>query len=151
MSPDSPVAAVTHAIQLSIAPVFLLTSVAAFLSVLSTRLGRIVDRARVLVDRLEAAPPERRAAIRDELWLLVRRRHLINLAITCGVTTALFVCLLIALAFAGSMTQADWTRGVAALFVLAMIAFVGALLLFLREILLAVASVKIAPDASREE
>ncbi len=146
MSPDSPVAAVTHAIQLSIAPVFLLTSVGTFLAVLSTRLGRIVDRARVLVEKLELAPPARHAAIREELLLLMRRRHLVNLAITFGVTTALFVCLLIALAFIGSMVQADATRGVAALFVAAMLAFVGALILFLREIMLAVASVPIAPE-----
>lgn len=150
MPVDPPVSAVAHAIQLSIAPVFLLTSVAAFLSVLSTRLGRIVDRARVLIDRLESAPPERHAAIREELLLLVRRRHLVNFAITCGVSTALFVCLLIAMAFLGSMVQAHTTRAVAALFVLAMLTFVGSLLLFLREVLLAVASVKIGPMHEHE-
>ena len=150
MPADSPVSAVTHAIQLSIAPVFLLSSVAAFMSVLSTRLGRIVDRARVLIDRLEASPPERHAAIREELLLLVRRRRLVNFAITCGVSAALFVCLLIAIAFVGSMVATDVTRGVAALFVLAMIAFVGSLLLFLREVLLAVASVQIGPLHTHE-
>ncbi len=50
-----PVESIAHTIQLSIAPVFLLTALGTFMAVLSTRLGRIVDRARILGDRLPAA------------------------------------------------------------------------------------------------
>jgi hypothetical protein len=50
--------AVAHAIQLAIAPVFLLTGIAAILSVMTNRLGRVTDRARVLEERLECASPE---------------------------------------------------------------------------------------------
>jgi Protein of unknown function (DUF2721) len=39
---------IAHVIQLSIAPVFLLTGVGTLLNVLSGRLGRIIDRAYVL-------------------------------------------------------------------------------------------------------
>jgi len=39
---------VSHVIQLAVAPVFLLTGIGAILSVLISRLGRIVDRGRVL-------------------------------------------------------------------------------------------------------
>ena len=39
-------------IQLAVAPVFLLTGVAAFLNVLTNRLARIIDRARMLEDLL---------------------------------------------------------------------------------------------------
>jgi len=44
---------IAHIIQLSIAPVFLLTGVGTLLNVLSGRLARIIDRARVLEQRLE--------------------------------------------------------------------------------------------------
>jgi hypothetical protein len=50
--------AVAHAIQLAVAPVFLLTGIAAILAVMTNRLGRIIDRARVLEDRLDNASPE---------------------------------------------------------------------------------------------
>jgi len=44
---------IAHIIQLSIAPVFLLTGVGTLLNVLSGRLARIIDRARALEQRLE--------------------------------------------------------------------------------------------------
>ena len=109
---------IARVIQLSVAPVFLLTALGTMLSVLSGRLARIVDRARKLVERAEQAPSER-AVIEEELQVMVRRRRLVNLAITSGTTAALLVCLLIASAF------------------------VGALLFFLREIFIAVAMIRI--------
>jgi hypothetical protein len=143
MPADSPVAQIAHVIQLSVAPVFLLTALGTLLSVLSTRLGRIVDRARVLHDRLARTPEVQRPPLREELAVLARRRNHINLAITCATSAALFVCILIASAFIGSIIQADLSRLVAGLFIAAMAAAIVALLAFLSEILLAVASVRI--------
>jgi hypothetical protein len=145
MIPDeTPLTTVNHTIQLSIAPVFLLTALGTFLGVLSTRLGRIVDRARVLGEqRLPAAPPATQAWIHQELSLLRRRRHLVNLAITADVTAALLVCAIISELFIGHMMHANVSGAAAVLFVAAMLAFTAALLLFLREIVLAVASVRI--------
>jgi hypothetical protein len=134
---------VAHVIQLSVAPVFLLTSVGTILAVLSTRLGRIVDRARVLRERLPELPPDRASAVKADLHVLAVRRHMINMAITAGVCAALFVCVLIAIAFIGSVLAVNTSVVVATLFIAAMIAFVVALLMFLREVLMAVASVRI--------
>ena len=47
--------AIAHAIQLAVAPVFLLTGIGAILAVMTNRLGRIIDRARVLEANLESA------------------------------------------------------------------------------------------------
>jgi hypothetical protein len=142
---ESSLTDVAHVIQLAIAPVFLLTALGTFLGVLSTRLGRIVDRGRLLVDRATKLAPADAEPLRGELHLLSRRRHLVNLAITYGVCAAIFVCVLIATAFLGSMFEVNTSRLVATLFIAAMAAFVTALLCFLREILLAVSSVKIEP------
>ena len=54
---------IAHVIQLSIAPVFLLTGVGTLLNVLSGRLARIIDRARVLEQRLETPEPSHAAAV----------------------------------------------------------------------------------------
>ena len=48
MISELPVTAIAHAIQLAVAPVFLLTGVASILSVLTNRLSRIIDRSRFL-------------------------------------------------------------------------------------------------------
>ena len=135
--PDSAIATVAHTIQLSIAPVFLLTAIGTILGVLNTRLTRIVDRSRVLAERLIPLGDADRSVYEDEMQLLLRRRHYVNFALGSGVCAALSVCLLIALAFIGSIVRADFSRPVAMLFIFAMIAFVSALLCFLREVLLA--------------
>jgi len=135
---------ISHVIQLSVAPVFLLTSIGTILGVLSTRLARIVDRARALKDLLEKAPERRHRAIHDEMHTLARRRRYINLAITCGTTAALLVCVSIAVVFLGAVLKVGIAVPVASLFILAMAAFVAALVFFLREILLAVRSLHLA-------
>ncbi len=129
---------ITHTIQLAVAPVFLLTALGTMLSVFSTRLGRIVDRSRVLGDRLPQAAKDRRDEMLDEIEVLGRRRHTVNVAITCATIAALLVCVLIAVAFVGSILHMDPARLIAGLFIAAMAAFITALVFFLREILLAV-------------
>lgn len=139
MTPESHFSDIARTIQLAVAPVFLLSALGTILGVLTTRLGRIVDRSRVLADRLGVLPESAHGPIREEMELLAGRRRIVNLAITSGTVAALLVCLLIASAFVGFMLRADFSVVVAVLFVAAMAAFVVALLLFLREVLRAVA------------
>jgi hypothetical protein len=138
-----PVESVAHTIQLSVAPVFLLTALGTFMAVLSNRLGRIVDRARVLRDRLPAAAGASLGSLRDELQMLGKRRRLVNFAFTSAVASAFLVCTIIASLFVGSMLGVNLSGMAALLFVGAMLAFIAGLLLFLREIMMAVASVRI--------
>jgi hypothetical protein len=140
---DTPVADIARVIQLAIAPVFLLTAIATTLGVLNTRLARVVDRARVLREKLRAAAPADAVVIRGELHALARRRRLVNFAITSGVSGAILVCLLIATAFIGSILHVHIAYALAVLFILAMIALVGALSTFLREIFLAVRTTEV--------
>jgi hypothetical protein len=134
---ESRIQDITHVIQLAVAPVFLLTAVGTILNVFATRLGRIVDRARKLGEGLGSLQRQGREAADEELRLLARRRHLVNSAITLGTTAALLVCVVIAVAFLGFILHANFAGALAGLFVAAMLAFIGALVLFLREVLLA--------------
>ena len=140
MPPQSRIQDITHVIQLAVAPVFLLTAVGTILNVLTTRLSRVVDRARKLDERLGEAAQDARAPLEAELRVLARRRRLVNRAITLGTTAALLVCLVIAVAFLGFILHADLSGALAGLFIAAMLAFIGALVFFLREIFLAVAT-----------
>jgi len=67
---------VAQVIQLALAPVFLLAGIAGLLSVLSVRLGRAVDRVRVLANRLGKEPhPEHVDVLQAEigaLWIRIR-------------------------------------------------------------------------------
>ena len=139
------VGAVAHVIQLSVAPVFLLTAIGTMLSVMTNRLARVIDRARVLETKLETAPPNALATQREYLGTLSRRADLIGHAITLCTTTAVLVCTVIALLFLGDYLRYDMSQPVALLFILAMLLLVLGLINFLREIFIAKASVRIGP------
>ena len=137
--------AVAHAIELAVAPVFLLTGIGAILAVMTNRLGRIIDRARILEERLDGASPESLATLRADLAVLSRRAKLIGRAITLCTTTALFVCTVIAVLFVSAFLSFDASIPVALLFIAAMLCFFLGLLWFLREIYLATMNLRIGP------
>jgi Protein of unknown function (DUF2721) len=141
---------IAHLIQLSIAPVFLLTGVGTLLNVLSGRLARIIDRARVLEQRLESREPIHAAAIVNELHILKRRGRLIYHAIKLSATAALLVCFLIAALFATSMLHHSTRLIVSGLFIAAMLASIISLTLFLREVYFAIETFEIGLPAGEE-
>jgi hypothetical protein len=142
MPPEPALQGIAKVIQMSLAPVFVLTMVATMLTVLTNRLGRIIDRARTLesdLDQLESGV----TAAHGTLATLHTRARLVDLAITLCVTAALLVCLLIVLLFAGAMLEVNTSREVAWAFILAMLGLSGALLAFLREVLIATKTLRI--------
>ena len=133
---------ITHTIQLAVAPVFLLTALGTTLSVLVARLARIVDRARRVEARMrEESGPVLQGTLR-ELASLEGRARLIHWALTFGTTAALLVCLLIAVAFVGYLSGARVGTVMALLFIVAMAAYVVALLCLLREVGIAIANLQ---------
>jgi len=137
---DNSLTDITRVIQLAVAPVFLLTAIATMINALNTRLGRIVDRRRVVQERLHTRVAEDAESGRHEIRMLVRRSRLVYYAIFGAVLSALLVCLVVAGAFLGALLGVDLARSVAALFIAAMLAMIAALGLFLREVFLAVRS-----------
>ena len=138
---------VAHSIQLAVAPVFLLSGVAATLAVLTNRLGRIIDRARSLENLLPHATGAAADAAHAELRQLSRRARLVQRAVTLSTSCALFICLVIVTLFAGVALGRDLSRLIVVLFVAGLFAFIGALLAFLVEIRIATASLRFGPAA----
>lgn len=131
-----------HAIQLALAPVFLLTGIAGLLNVMTGRLSRVIDRGRQLAETpLDgAAPPPMERA--DELPVLEKRRHLANVAITSCTLAALLTCLVIMVLFIEALLglPLKWLEGT--LFTGATAALVVGLTFFLREVLLGSQSIR---------
>ena len=139
-NPD--ITSITQVIQLAVAPVFLLTGLGAFLTVMTKRLARAVDRARFLQNLRTTAGPDEHRVLVAESGVVGRRIRLAHRAIAFAVFSALCVCLLIALAFVGAAAKLNLAMLVAGLFVLAMLSLIVTLLIFLREIMLSVTSVR---------
>lgn len=121
------ISTVANAIQLAVAPVFLLTGIGAVLAVMATRLARVVDRHRALGE-LNASETN------EEMALLSRRARWVHWAISLSTVSALFVCIVIAALFIGSEIGLDPSRIVSLLFITAMLTLIMGLLCFLREI-----------------
>lgn len=133
---------ITHQIQLSVAPVFLLTAIGTLINALAGRLARAVDRRRVLEDMVHGLEGEGRDKALDELANLSRRVQLVLWSMALAVLSGLFVCLLIGTAFVGAFIALDLSRPVAVLFVAAVIALSLTLVLFMREVFLAALTVR---------
>jgi len=132
-------------IQLAVAPVFLLTAIGTIIAALNIRLGRAVDRRRDLESKLSEMAAEEQAWAREELGIIARRIRFVYFAITAAVISGLFVCLLIAGAFIGAFVRVSLSYTIGAMFVFAMLALIASLLLFLREIFLAVSTPRHVP------
>jgi Protein of unknown function (DUF2721) len=124
---------IAQTIQLALAPVFVLVAIGNIMSILSNRLGRIVDRSRVLLDRHGATEGEDHDKLVVEIRSLDRRIVLIGRAILSLVLAGLVVGVVVALLFVEDFLDLDLQRVVASAFILAIALLMWALLLFLRE------------------
>lgn len=129
---------VASAIQLALAPVFLLTGIAGMLNVMTGRLSRIVDRGRTLTE-IDSDDPAHAA----ELRTLEVRRGLVSVAITACTTASLALCVVIATLFASALlgVRLDWIVGL--MFTAATLALVVGLTWFLREVWMASTSIRL--------
>jgi hypothetical protein len=134
---ETHIADIAYAIQLAVAPVFLLTAIATLINVLNARLSRSIDRRRA-IDKLltEHVDAVAVAALRDERVVHVHRLRVIYLAILSSVFSALMICLVVVGAFVGALMAIEVSRVIAVLFILAMVGMVVSLMLFLREVFL---------------
>src|ERR1043165_803923 len=143
MEPGPQLTDIADAIRLAVTPIFLLAGVGITVNILIARLGRIVDRARVLEGRQQAA--DVRPAVETELRVLSRRARLIYRAIALSIACALSLCLTVTTLFVGSLLKVHLSTVIILLFVTAMLSLIGALLTFFREIILATHHLRIGP------
>jgi hypothetical protein len=139
---DPRIAAVAHVIQLSIAPIFVLTAVGTLLNVLAGRLSRIVDRTRRLEEKLGGLGTAEHPVVRGTISTLGRRAHVVSVAITYCVTCALCVCVAIVTLFGGAVLDRNVSGAVVLLFVAALLALTAGLGYFLAEVLMATRELK---------
>ena len=111
---------IAHAIQLAVAPVFLMTAIAGLLGVMANRLARVIDRARTLEAAWDGLSEPAREAALAEFRSLERRRHFASWAINFCATAALIVCIVITTLFLEEFFQANLTTLAGGLFICAM-------------------------------
>lgn len=121
-------------IQAAIAPVVLISGVGLLLLTLSGRLGRIVDRTRLVAAELKSVDEHDRAGLLHQLNVLRHRARLIRLALTLSATAVALVGLVITLLFLGQIYPWHVTLVCTVLFVAALLCVVVAMFVFVREL-----------------
>ena len=137
---------IPRAVQLALAPAFLLTGIGALLNVMAGRLARIIDRGRALA---EGRVLFDREALVLQIQILERRQHLTSVAITAATIAALLVCTVIAGLFIEVMLGAHLKWLIGSLFTAAMLSLVVGLAFFLREVHLAMRTTRIRIPESK--
>ncbi|WP_296674670.1 DUF2721 domain-containing protein [Novosphingobium sp.] len=124
---------IAQTIQLALAPVFVLVAMGNILNLLSSRLGRVVDRARSLQDRHTATKGPDHDEVVAEIRMIDQRIGLITRAIRLMVISGLMVGFTVAVLFLEELAGLNVQRIAAATFLSAIVLLMWALLLFLRE------------------
>lgn len=121
-------------IQLAITPVILITGLGSLMLTMTNRLGRIVDRTRILAGQARTASGEERAHVESQLRILFRRAKLVRMAVSLA-TMSMFVSgLLVVAIFLSALSGLEAGPVLLALFVAAIGLLLGALVYFLRDI-----------------
>jgi hypothetical protein len=129
-----PTVTILGPIQAATAPVVLISGIGLLLLTLTGRLGRIVDRARLLADRRATAAPADREGLEAQLTILRRRARLVRLSILLSASAIVLLAVLIALLFVGVLLEADIAAMAAVLFIASVGCLVAGLLAFVREL-----------------
>lgn len=137
---------ILHVIQGAIAPVVLISGVGLLLLTLTARLGRIVDRTRILAAERRKADPVTRAGLDAQLAVLGHRAQLVRLAVALGASSVAIIGVLITTLFLGLLLGWNVALAAAGLFVVSMLCLVAAMLVFVRELFHALTALKMTLD-----
>ena len=137
-------------IQLSITPVILLSGVGALLITLTNRMGRIVDRTRILAGQLHGAEAGHRAHFESQLEIMWRRARLIRLAVTLAGSSMLLSCVLVVAIFFDATFHREFTFELVGVFITSVLLLIAALGAFLRDIYVSLHALGLEVERARK-
>ncbi|HSG35486.1 MAG TPA: DUF2721 domain-containing protein [Sphingomonadaceae bacterium] len=137
---------IAQTIQLALAPVFVLVAIGNIMNILSSRLGRIVDRSRRLQELHKATEGDEHDIVVREIRLIDRRIALVGRALLLLVLSGLTIGLTVALLFLEEVIDVDLQHIAAGTFIFAIGLLMTALLLFLMETRAATAALRIPEE-----
>ncbi len=130
-------------LQTAIGPVILISGIGLLLLTMTNRLGRAIDRARMIGAQLAQSDGASRPALEAQLRILWRRARLIRTAISLAAASALAAALLIILIFFTAILGLPTAWLVASLFVACMLFLIASLALFIHDINQSLAALKL--------
>jgi len=146
MMQTTPISEIVPVLQTAIGPVILISGTGLLLLTMTNRLGRAIDRARILSRELPAQTDVARRRIQAQLDILWRRAKLIRLAIALAAGSALLAAVLIVLLFVAALLQLHSAVAIELLFILCVASLGGSLAVFIHDINQSLAALRLELD-----
>ena len=124
---------IAQTIQLALAPVFVLVAIGNIMNILTTRLGRIVDRSRTLQELHKQTTGAAHDAVVVEIRYVDRRIQLIGHALLILVCSGLLIGVTVGMLFLGEMAGTEFRVATEVSFFLAIALLMIALVYLLLE------------------
>ena len=130
-------------LQVAIGPVILISGIGLLLLTMTNRLGRAIDRARLLKAELSKRTDEERAQALAQVAILYRRARVVRLSIILATVSALLASALIITLFVTALLH--WEQGffIGLIFIACMTALLASLVAFICDINLALHALKL--------
>lgn len=141
--PDVTMAQLVPVLQTAIGPLVMISAVGLLVLTMTNRLGRAIDRARLLTGQLPNASPAARPAIEGQLRILWTRAHWLRAAITLAVLNALGAAVLVILLFFTALWRLETAWLISGIFVFCMICQIASLICFIHDINQSLSALKI--------
>ena len=138
-------------LQVAIGPVILISGVGLLLLTMTNRLGRAIDRARLLKAELSKRTDEERAQALAQVAILYRRARVVRLSIILATVSALLASALIITLFLTALLQ--WEAGLPAslIFIACMGSLFASLVAFIYDINLALHALKLELESVKPD
>ncbi len=130
-------------LQVAIGPVILISGVGLLLLTMTNRLGRAIDRARILARESDTTPSAKQAALHEQVTIIYRRAKLLRLAIGLAAGSALLAGLLIIGLFIGALLEANIVIVIELLFAGSLVSLISSLVAFMLDINLSLRALRL--------
>ena len=141
--PITPLNEIIPVLQVAIGPVILISGVGLLLLTMTNRLGRAIDRARLLKAELSHRTDEDRAQALAQVAILYRRARMIRLSIILAALSALLASALIITLFVTALLHTEQAVLVSVIFIACMTALFASLVAFICDINLSLHALKL--------
>lgn len=139
----TPLSELIPVLQVSVAPVILISGVGLLLLSLTNRFGRAVDRSRQLIRELREASDADRRQVNDQVEILYRRALLIQASIVLSTASVLFAALLIITLFFTALMKLELAGLISVMFIGCLVSLIASLITFIMDIRLSLKALKL--------
>ena len=138
-------------LQAAVSPVILISGVGLLILSMTNRFGRVVDRSRQLRDLRRGAAPQERDRLDSQIAIFFRRARLLRAAISFAALSVLTAAILVIVLFLTAFLRAEMVLLGALIFIVCLGSLIASLIVFLKDMNLSLAALKLELELKEEE